>query len=151
MKYKSFTQRIYDAAIKAMVKCKNKPRFVRYAAQLRAFEGVTYTAQDLRGLSKREKEFITGNGGRCYIDARDAMDKPHRYYLFKSRDLTTGRRKLYAMDKRQLLNVNGHDISPDVYNYSCWLIVDFSRGCGRVNRLRYECRFSERLAPVVLY
>lgn len=146
MKSKKFTTRILDAIAEAMLNNYTLPRYLRAYKTLKVIEGITYTDTDLRGLSKAEKIFIKNNDNKVYID-----DNNRRYYIFIARDHSTGRRRLYAISKRQWLNPNGHDISQDAYNYECWLIVHtYSNPWYYVNPLYYERRFCQILTPVVI-
>ena len=94
---------------------------------------------------------MSENGMKCWYDFRDVMGRKHRYYIFISRDLTTGRKRLYAYEKKQYIQLNGHDISSDAYNYECWLTIDLRKDYGEISRLRYERRFCNLLAPVAIF
>ena len=146
MKSKKFTTRVLDAIAEAMLNNYTLPRYLRAYETLKVIEGITYTNTDLRGLSKAEKAFMNSNNNKVYIDENN-----RRYYIFIARDLSTGRRRLYAIGKRQWLNPNGHDISTDAYNYECWLIVNTnSNPWHYVSPLYYERRFCRMLTPVVI-
>ena len=146
MKSKKFTTRILDAIAEAMLNNYTLPRYLRAYKTLKVIEDITYTDTDLRGLSKAEKIFIKSNDNKVYIDENN-----RRYYIFIARDLSTGRRRLYAIGKRQWLNPNGHDITKDAYNYECWLIVNTnSNPWHYVSPLYYERRFCQILTPVVI-
>lgn len=144
MKKKSFTKRVFDALIENdAVRC-TQPRVLRSLRRLQALESVLYCDYDLRGLSKQEKQFIKDNEYRCYYDCEGK-----RYYIFIARNLTTGKRQLYAYEKKQYFTPNALN-GGGVYNYERWLIVDTSRG--RITRFNYERRFcNNSLAPIWVY
>lgn len=144
MKAKSFNLRVIDAVINyGGVRC-NQGRVLCAVKRLQALESVLYCDYDLRGLSKQEKQFIKDNGYRCYYDCEGK-----RYYIFIARNLTTGKRQLYAYEKKQYFTPNALN-GGGVYNYERWLIVDTSRV--RITRFNYERRFcNNSLAPVWIY
>lgn len=146
MKKKKINGRILDAIVDAQLNNYTLPRYLRAYKTLKVIESITYTDTDLRGLSKAEKAFMHSNDNKIYVDENN-----RRYYIFIARDLSTGRRRLYAIGKRQWLNPNGHDISQDAYNYECWLIVNTnSNPWHYVSPLYYERRFCQILTPVVI-
>lgn len=144
MKKKKINGRILDAIVDAQLNNYTLPRYLRAYKTLKVIESITYTDTDLRGLSKAEKAFMHSNDNKIYVDECN-----RRYYIFIARDLSTGRRRLYAIGKRQWLNPNGHDISKDAYNYECWLIVNANTNPWHyVSPLYYERRFCQILAPI---
>lgn len=147
MKSKQYTNRILNAIREAKLNNYTLPRYLRAYKTLMLIENITYTNTDLRGLSKAEKEFMNNNGNKSYIDEYD-----QRYYIFIARDLSSGKRRLYAIGKRQWLNPNGHDISPNAYNYECWLIVNTNTNPWHyVSPLYYERRYCQCLTtPAVI-
>ena len=147
---KQFASRVLDAMTSAdAIRC-NQGKYMRATKALKAIESVTYDEYDLRGLSAQEKAFVRENDYKCYIDYWESFKhKPTRYYLFIARSETTGRRQLYAYSKKQWLCLNGHDISPDLFNYECWCTVRFRRGeFYDISKFFYERRFNRFLAPV---
>ncbi len=120
-------------------------RFARATKLLRAYESMPFNEYDLRGLSKMEKEFIRDNGMKTYFD--DVLYK-RRFYLFINRDRTTGKRHLYAYDKKQWLNPAGKGYIGESWNCDYWLIVDTDRHC--ISPLLYEHRPCGSLAPIML-
>lgn len=151
MKTRFFAQRVMDAFIESDANRLNQGRIARACKRIKALEATKYDEKDLSGLSRQEKEFMRENDYNCFYDFHDVMGRKHRYYIFISRDLTTGRRRLYAYEKKQYLQLNGHDISSDAYNYECWLTIDLRKDYGEISRLRYERRFCNILAPVVIF
>lgn len=142
MKSNKFTDRILNTIREARLNNYTLPRYLRAYKTLQVIESITYTDKDLRGLSKAEKAFMNSNDNKCYIDECN-----RRYYIFIARDLSTGKRRLYAIGKRQWLNPNGHDISPIAYNYECWLIVNTNTNPWHyISPLYYERRYSQILA-----
>ena len=151
MKTRTFAQRLLDAMVESDANRLNQGRIIRACKRIKALEATEYSEYDLRGLSRKEKEFMSENGMKCWYDFRDVMGRKHRYYIFISRDLTTGRKRLYAYEKKQYIQLNGHDISSDAYNYECWLTIDLRKDYGEISRLRYERRFCNLLAPVAIF
>ena len=151
MKTRTFAQRLLDAMVESDANRMNQGRITRACKRIKALEATNYDERDLRGLSRQEKDFIRENDYKCFYDCHDVMGRKHRYYIFISRDLTTGKNRLYAYEKKQYLDLNGHDISSDAYNYECWLTVDLRKGYGDISRLRYERRFCNLLAPVAIF
>jgi hypothetical protein len=150
-KVRYFANRLLDGLAAADANRLNQGRILRAVKRIKALEATTYQENDLRGLSKPEKEFIRENEYKCWYDCNDVMGRRHRYYIFMAKDLTTGRKRIYAYRKDQYIQLNGHDISSDAYNYECWLIVDLRKGYGEISRHRYERRFSNILAPVAIF
>lgn len=151
MKTRTFAQRLLDAMVESDANRLNQGRIIRACKRIKALEATEYGEYDLRGLSRKEKEFMHENGMKCWYDFHDVMGRKHRYYIFISRDLTTGRKRLYAYEKKQYIQLNGHDISSDAYNYECWLTIDLRKDYGEISRLRYERRFCNLLAPVAIF
>lgn len=144
-----FTSRVLEAVTLNDGVRYNQGRFVRAQKRLRALESVMYEESDLRGLTAAEKSFIRENEMKCYLDVRD-YHGVERYYIFVGRDLTTGKKRLYAYSKMQMLNPNGHDVSASAYNYECYLIVQ-PLYVSPVSRFNYERRFcGGSLAPIFI-
>lgn len=141
-KKRTFNQRVIDAVIKADAVRLNQPRVVRACKRVKALEGVLYTWEDLRGLSIAEKRYMIDNNYRCFYDCCG-----RRYYIFIQRNQTTGKRQLYAYEKKQYLTPNGHDVAGGLHawNYECWLTVNTRTG--EISRLNYERRFSNNILP----
>lgn len=151
---KNFTSRVLDALTANDAVRVNQGKYVRMTKRFKALESVQYSEYDLRGLSAQEKAFMRENEYKCYVDHRECSGgvvKTTRYYLFIARSMTTGRRQLYAYSKKQYLNLNGHDISSDHYNYECWLTVRFRNGeFNEISKYNYERRFCQMLAVVAI-
>lgn len=115
----------------------NHGRITRAIAQIKRIESYTFTEKELRGLTAQEKEFIRDLDYRSYVDIKNV-----RYYMFIARDLH-GKKHLYAYNKRQVMEPNGHDISESAYNYECWLTFSAGAyvGAPEFSRYYYERRF----------
>lgn len=144
MKAKSFNLRVIDAVINyGGMRC-NQGRVLCAVKRLQALESVLYCDYDLRGLSKQEKQFIKDNGYRCYYDCEGK-----RYYIFIARNLTTGKKQLYAYEKKQYLHLNQQD-GAGVFNYEKWLLVNTR--WEKISILNYVRRFCcNHLAPIWIY
>ena len=144
MKAKSFNLRVIDAVINNDgVRC-NQGRVLRAVKRLQALESVLYCDSDLRGLSKPEKDFIKGNEYRCFYDCCGK-----RYYIFIARNLTTGKKQLYAYEKKQYLHLNQQD-GAGVFNYEKWLLVNTR--WEKISNFNYVRRFCcNHLAPIWIY
>ncbi len=147
MKGKTFQLRVINTAIEMGAVSTQQPRILRAVKRIRAIENTLYTENDLRGLPQVQKEIIRNNDYKCYTDIRGK-----RYYMFIGKDCSTGKKKLYAYEKSQMLNMNGHDISNGnlyVHNYECWLTID---SVGYISKYNYEVRFcANNLAPIWVY
>ena len=150
-KVRNFANRLLDGLVAADANRLNQGRIFRAVKRFKALEATDYQESDLRGLSKPEKEFIRENGMKCWYDFCDVMGREHRYYIFMAKDLTTGRKRLYAYEKKQLLLPNGNDISSSAFNYECWLTVDLRKGYAEISRHRYERRFCNVLSPIFIF
>lgn len=111
-------------------------------ARLNALKNAVYTENDLRGLTVREKEFIRENEMKAFYCEHTYTGGNARYFVFIGRNATTGKRQLYAYSVRQMLNVNGRDISPWVHNYACWLTPQLYKNSSLpvFSAFRYEVR-----------
>jgi hypothetical protein len=144
MKTKSFTERVFDALAENGAFKRTQPRVLRSFRRLQVLESVLYCDYDLRGLSKSEKDFIRGNEYRCYYDCGGK-----RFYIFIARNLTTGKKQLYAYEKKQYFTPNAQDAN-GVFNYEKWLLVNTR--WEKISVFNYERRFSNNsLAPVWIY
>ena len=150
-KVRNFAQRLLDGLVAADANRLNQGRILRVVKRIKALEATTYQESDLRGLSKPEKEFIRENDMKCWYDYSDVMGRNHRYYIFIAKDLTTGRKRLYAYEKKQFMMPNGNDISKSAFNYECWLTVDLHKGYAEISRHRYERRFCRVLSPIFIF
>jgi len=155
-KNSNFETRVLDAIVSVDGNRLNQGRILRMAKRLKAVESVTYTEWELRGLSKREKEFMRENGMKCYVDLWQEGykwnykkgNRKNRYYIFIKRDLTTGKPRLYAMHKEQWIQPNRHTVG-NGWDYEFWLTVDLHNGCD-ICRFNYEHRFGRFLWPVAI-
>lgn len=136
-----FTRRVINAFICADSVRADQGKFLRAFKRLKALEAIKYTDHDLRGLSAREKSFMRDNSYNTYYDCCGK-----RYYLFISRNRTTGKKQLYAYEKKQYLRPNRHDIIKSNYyhNYQCWLTVntDPDYTGPRINKYCFEFRMN---------
>lgn len=124
---------------------KNKMRYTKNTIltaqqKIKNFETQVFTEKDLRGLTKKEKEFLIKN------DMKVQFDQPRGYkgfttiYLFINRN-AQGKKQLYGCSKKQSINPNGHDIAPNHFNYACFLILNN----GKFDKYNYEFRFNGRM------
>lgn len=142
-KQKNFTSRVFDAMVNNGGYYSLQGNVLRAQNRIRAFESVTYSEYDLRGLSKAEKEFMRENEMKSYFDYEGS-----RYYIFIRNNKTTGKKQLYAYEKKQWMNLNGRDFKTD-WNYAFWLTIDTKHN--RISRFNYEYRFNEILSFVQVW
>lgn len=135
---KNFSSRVFNEIANVNAIRLDQGRIIRAQNRIRAFESVSYSEYDLRGLSKAEKEFMQENEMKSYFDCEG-----NRYYLFIRRNKTTGKKQLYAYEKKQWMNLNGRDFKTD-WNYAFWLTIDTRRNS--ISKFNYEYRFGEILS-----
>lgn len=112
---------------------------IQYIAKKKAeVEASAFTEKDLRGLSECEKVFVRSH---------DYQRRVGGFVLFIARNISTGRKQLYAQTIEQWFYPNGHDIDFSRFNYECWLTFDRRNDC--FCRFNYEVRFST-LPPLQL-
>lgn len=92
-------------------------RILKLQNRKKEMENAVFTEKDLRGLSKAEKDFIREN---------DMKKTYSMFYMFIEKNLSTGKKQLYAYHKLQSLFPNGHDISNEFQNVDCWLTFNAS-------------------------
>lgn len=120
-------------------------RILKLQAAKKVLENAVFTEKDLRGLSKVEKDFIRENN----------MKKTYKdFYMFIEKNLSTGKKQLYAFHKLQSLFPNGNDICSDFINVECWLIFDSTAAKSFYkdffSKLRFERRFCQTPSTMIL-
>lgn len=114
-----------------------KGRILSAIKRKKEIESTLFSEKELRGLSKVEKEYIRENEYKCYVDIAWPRGTV-RCYMFIERDLI-GRKRLYAITKKQSIRPNGRDISANAHNYECWLL--FTPSITPFSIYFYERRF----------
>lgn len=119
-------------------------RIVKCQETIKQLENELFTEKDLRGLSQLEKEFVRGNGYHVQYDqpiyysgGQVFEHYKDTFYLFIARNLTTGKKQLYAITKAQSIAPN--DKTDGMFNSEKWLVLDTQRGL--FSKFNFERRF----------
>ena len=94
-------------------------RILKAMQVIKDLDNAYYSEKNLRGLSPLEKEFIRDNNYKLHLIQSDKKE----FYMFIGCDLL-GKKRLYALSKKQSMFPNGKDISSEAYNYECWLLFN---------------------------
>lgn len=94
------------------------------------FKQQKFTEKDIRGLSKREKDFIRANEYNVVYFQKTTYKHMDKIVLFIDKDMVTGKKRLYGQTKWRMMLPNGEfdDAAPQSAGnptrivYDRWLI-----------------------------
>ena len=115
-----------------------KDRILKALERIRQLDDAVFLQKDIRGLSKPEKHFLEENGFKVKLVQKGfTRSCTGTYYMFIARNMSSGKKQLYAIKKRQSINPN--EKKDGVFNYEKWLVFDARHG--EFCDLNYERRF----------
>ncbi len=126
-------------------------RILKAQKVIRELDNTVFSAKEMRGLSKTEKEFIEENNFNVTLTQRRYVNHillescTGTYYMFIARNKSNGKKQLYAIKKRQSLVPN--EKKDGLFNYEKWLVFDARRR--EFCDLNFERRFCE-VPPIKL-
>lgn len=114
-------------------------RIIRAQQTINALEERKFSEREMRGLSKAEKQFIADNGYHVRLVQNNTYFGLYNgvYYMFIARNLSTGKKQLYAITKHQSILPN--EKTDGIFNYEKWLVLNTKEVCFKP--LYYERRF----------
>lgn len=114
-------------------------KFLAAQEKIRELSLLKFTDKQLRGLSKYEKQFIIENNYHVQIEQVDFLKRKQTMYMFIAND-SLGRKRLYAITKKQSIQPNETKMFNGYFNYECWLVFEKDKGFSKFNFERRFCK-----------